>query len=324
MRRATSWAAALMICGLIGRAEAGAVCVGDCNGDGMVAINELILGVNIAQGSTPLSECPSFDADGSGTVGINELITAVNNALNGCPAGCVGTERVFTVEPGVFGVPPGPVTNDETTRTGLFTTGIGGINAALSFSPGPLTLVMGTPDANGVACLALKEDVTISITIVDSSCLCMKFMAADGAGSIDCDGGTPYDVEARRANMAPTLAWDVTTGLGEPAGPGNANLLVMGLFERTALMNCEEADCPNHVYSDPPNLFAFTTTTAKSVQETANPLMPNELTVGPSEAFSCANFSTPASGGMLAAPAPSTMDPIGDVSNVFRFAEVAP
>jgi hypothetical protein len=61
-------------------------CVGDCDGDGVVAINELILGVNIALGSTPLSSCPAFDANGDGMVGINELIAAVNNALNGCPA----------------------------------------------------------------------------------------------------------------------------------------------------------------------------------------------------------------------------------------------
>ena len=60
-------------------------CVGDCDGDGMVAINELITGVNIALGSADVSACPSFDIDGDGEVAINELITGVNNALNGCP-----------------------------------------------------------------------------------------------------------------------------------------------------------------------------------------------------------------------------------------------
>ena len=61
-------------------------CVGDCNGDGMVAINELITGVNIALGSAPVSDCEAMDANGDGMVGINELIAAVNNALSGCPA----------------------------------------------------------------------------------------------------------------------------------------------------------------------------------------------------------------------------------------------
>jgi hypothetical protein len=61
-------------------------CVGDCNGSDSVEINELIIGVNIALGNTPLSTCPSFDANHSGMVEINELVTAVNNALNGCPS----------------------------------------------------------------------------------------------------------------------------------------------------------------------------------------------------------------------------------------------
>jgi hypothetical protein len=65
-------------------------CVGDCNGDGMVLINELVLGVNIALGSTPVSACPAFDANGNGMVLINELISGVNNALAGLPDGVVG------------------------------------------------------------------------------------------------------------------------------------------------------------------------------------------------------------------------------------------
>ena len=59
-------------------------CVGDCDGSGAVAINELIIGVNIALGSQALTACPSFDPNHDGMVAINELIAAVNNALGGC------------------------------------------------------------------------------------------------------------------------------------------------------------------------------------------------------------------------------------------------
>ena len=59
-------------------------CAGDCDGDGAVTISELILGVNIALGSQPVSACSAFDPTGNGTVEINELIAAVNNALNEC------------------------------------------------------------------------------------------------------------------------------------------------------------------------------------------------------------------------------------------------
>jgi len=58
-------------------------CAGDCNGDGVVAINELILGVNIALGA-PVAGCPAIDANGDGAVAINELIAAVGRALSGC------------------------------------------------------------------------------------------------------------------------------------------------------------------------------------------------------------------------------------------------
>jgi FG-GAP repeat len=58
-------------------------CVGDCNVDGTVGINELIVGVNIALGTQPLT-CLALDADHNGTVSISELITAVDRALDGC------------------------------------------------------------------------------------------------------------------------------------------------------------------------------------------------------------------------------------------------
>jgi hypothetical protein len=63
--------------------RAGAVCAGDCGGDGVVTINELISGVNIALGA--VGQCASFDTNSDGTVAINELVAAVANALNGCP-----------------------------------------------------------------------------------------------------------------------------------------------------------------------------------------------------------------------------------------------
>jgi hypothetical protein len=62
-----------------------AACIGDCNGDHSVAINELLLGVNIVAGDAALSACAALDANQDGTVIISELVQAVNNALGGCP-----------------------------------------------------------------------------------------------------------------------------------------------------------------------------------------------------------------------------------------------
>ena len=65
-------------------ASSGSTCAGDCNGDGTVAINELIRGVNIILELSPTSECTAMDLDASGSVAINELIAAVNASLGGC------------------------------------------------------------------------------------------------------------------------------------------------------------------------------------------------------------------------------------------------
>ena len=59
-------------------------CAGDCNGDGKVTINELIIGVNIVLGTQPLLACPSFDSHQTGQVTISDLVVAVNHVLLGC------------------------------------------------------------------------------------------------------------------------------------------------------------------------------------------------------------------------------------------------
>ena len=62
-------------------------CVGDCNGDGMVSIDELVLGVDITLGSASVDGCRAFDCSGAGTVAIDCLVQGVTASLNGCPAG---------------------------------------------------------------------------------------------------------------------------------------------------------------------------------------------------------------------------------------------
>ncbi len=64
----------------------GGACPGDCNGDGVVRIDELIVMVNIALGTAPATDCPAGDTNGDGSVTINEIIAAVVVALGSCPA----------------------------------------------------------------------------------------------------------------------------------------------------------------------------------------------------------------------------------------------
>jgi DNA-binding beta-propeller fold protein YncE len=62
----------------------GEPCQGDCDGDGHVTIDEVILGVNIALGRAELTGCPVADDDASGSVGADELVGAVRAALEKC------------------------------------------------------------------------------------------------------------------------------------------------------------------------------------------------------------------------------------------------
>jgi hypothetical protein len=66
---------------------AGAICIGDCNGDGAVRIEELLTGINVALGHRPVADCTAFGCgDGTLDILVTCAVAAVTNALVGCPA----------------------------------------------------------------------------------------------------------------------------------------------------------------------------------------------------------------------------------------------
>src|SRR5438445_683805 len=62
-------------------------CTGDCNGDGSVDINDLVMLVNVALGLAPIDQCRPGDVNGDQQVSIDEILAAVNSVLIGCPSG---------------------------------------------------------------------------------------------------------------------------------------------------------------------------------------------------------------------------------------------
>ena len=60
-------------------------CVGDCGGDRMVTVDELLTMVNIALNTAPVAACEAGDSNQDGEITIDEILTAVNNALGSCP-----------------------------------------------------------------------------------------------------------------------------------------------------------------------------------------------------------------------------------------------
>ena len=62
-------------------------CTGDCDGSGVVTVNELVRLVNVSLQAAPVTDCPAGDPNLDGVISINELVQAVNNSLSGCPVG---------------------------------------------------------------------------------------------------------------------------------------------------------------------------------------------------------------------------------------------
>lgn len=56
-------------------------CVGDCDQDGAVTVDEIVLLVNIVLGATPLSSCPTLTMPPD----VTDVVGAIDAALKGCP-----------------------------------------------------------------------------------------------------------------------------------------------------------------------------------------------------------------------------------------------
>jgi penicillin amidase len=59
-------------------------CLGDCDGDEQVTVDEVLKGIHIALGTAPVESCAAFDLAGDGAVTVDELLKGVNKALSGC------------------------------------------------------------------------------------------------------------------------------------------------------------------------------------------------------------------------------------------------
>jgi hypothetical protein len=61
-------------------------CIGDCDGDSSVTIDEIIRMVDVVLGGE-VSQCVAGDRNADGTITVDEVLTAVTNALLGCQDG---------------------------------------------------------------------------------------------------------------------------------------------------------------------------------------------------------------------------------------------
>ena len=225
LRPAARWALAVA---LLGAAPAGAVCVGDCNGDGRVSIAELQACVNLGSG-LPAPACAAADQNNDGTVDPNDVDHCVQGFLDatGCP-------MVFTPAPthtatrtptvAVTNTPVPTVTRTNTvaptntptptitlTPSPTATAAVLGSNVctlatgsqlnlqtaalALPLPPtGTFSITCGAQGADGTApceCNLMQFGAVVIPGIGD---VCVNPATGCEAGTMDCDGGAPLDV----------------------------------------------------------------------------------------------------------------------------------
>jgi hypothetical protein len=162
----------------------------------------------------------------------------------------------------------------------------------------PALALVGQP-ANDLAVLDLRE---LSIGFRQVSCVEEEEVPSDALvlgrtwERVNKDG-TP-DRRFRDNRQVPTVAADKRheggIALGQP---------------------CSIVDCPNLSFADPPVLFPFTTTNATALKGSSLRLTNH------GEAFDCANFATPHSGGALVVGAAIALPPVGDTADSIRFSE---
>jgi hypothetical protein len=207
--------------------------------------------------------------------------TYTPTATPGVPLG----ERLFTIDGnGTFGA---------AMRSGFFSSGLGGNSLAAQMSEGPLLLQAGARAADGKAPFSLKQDAYFKIDVqIGATVLCIKLIAAGSSGFIDCDGGSPLDVELVEAGGAGQPAGVPMTGKGTDAGPGGAQLRIQQQIAEMASydLTCD-ANTPG--FGDPVSLV-FTTATFKAQKG-------NAKLERKGENFDCAAFTTTDGVGMLAA-----------------------
>lgn len=320
---------------------ASAICVGDCDEDGTVAINEVVNSVNIFLENSPVGSCLNADQNGDSVVPINEVVGAVNSFLDAatCPTveGAQPTptptepsepplgERVFSI----FYLK----TNIQTSR--FWSSGLGGGNVAEGFLPGPLKLFAGPVNpATGIAPLSLKEDAIYGMSIVQGAPpTCFKLLAQGSSGSIDCDGGSAFDVQVTQdsngAGPGDPLVW--TTNLGTDGGAGAAMLVVTQAAKlMPAGATLDECATTNYTVFEQA-VYTTEKATAKVLDALEGSVLRSPADgsitlIKTGKNFSCANWTTENGDGVLMLPV-VTLDQetqpntIWDISSVIQLTD---
>lgn len=230
---------------LLARPAAG--CVGDCNLDGLVAVNELVQGVRIALGGA-VAVCRRFDADGNERVEIPELIAAVQAALDGvCPADATATVSNATpTVPSPLATPSAPAPDTPTPSP----TATGGPNLPPLLPEGfvyrthpgePVALPIGASDPEG------------------GPLRCSAAALPDGAGWDEASGVLDWTPSAEQVG-AYVVPVDCSDGATPPATTRGTLALRVTPLDDCSVASCAAATgCDDALAPLPPNCCAGVT-----------------------------------------------------------------
>jgi hypothetical protein len=288
------------------------VCEGDCDGDGLVAVSEAVVCIQIGLGQEDTGRCAPCDPSRNAAVEVDELLTVVANSLTACRFLAPRRERTLTIadttgEPGA-----GP---DET-RSGFFSTAGGG-NIATRIEADDVRLVpQPNPFGNGDrVSLRLGSDVVVAVqTSTATRCLRLLAGTRESNGFIDCRTDRRFDVVLEEQGGLQERSAEPQATNEPDVQPGGVFLSVMQ--QRAVLpAGANLSECRVAQYTEPVQTYYV------SGKATASK---GDASIGPiaGETFDCDNFSESDGFGMLVGPLVEFDTQLGDdVANVLRLAD---
>jgi hypothetical protein len=227
--------------------DGGAVCAGDCDGSGSVAINELIHGLNILANNGPLAACPAADINGNGTVTIDESVAATGNAFEGCgthPSGPLGSIPVQIA----VGSTNGTAGTEASFAATLHTMGASVVSTQNDIAFDPLTPISDCEpnaalDKNGTFFVHQPSGCTLGVDCTSIRAVVTSLsnfdLLPDGAELYTCtveiDSGAPdgtYPLQSSnehastpRGRPNPVFATDGVVTVGDPSPPSGTRII---------------------------------------------------------------------------------------------------
>ncbi|MEO8602194.1 MAG: hypothetical protein ABI629_06430 [bacterium] len=180
-------------------------CVGDCSGDGVVSIDDLIRMVNIALGLQSLcggdggaGQCLAGDANCDCNITVDEIIRAVQNNLNGCVD--FGDCSVEDDAEMCCGGPVSTATPTPTPAAATDTPTLGTPAATATETPtsGPIGVCVG--DCNDSGTVSIDELIRLVNIALGSAPLCPGVGTGCLAGDANCDCEITVDDIIRAVN----------------------------------------------------------------------------------------------------------------------------